>query len=86
MHCCVCYFYAIRVILPVMGIWVDLQVLKIWDLGSTLKSRRAKPSKAKPTAREADKGITCQRRLQGRVADQSALGLRPRWTPSQLHR
>jgi hypothetical protein len=26
----------------VMHIWIDLQVLKIWDLGSTLKSGRAK--------------------------------------------
>jgi hypothetical protein len=32
--------------LLVMRIWVDLQVLKIWDLGSTLKSGQAKLSQA----------------------------------------
>ncbi len=35
--------------LLVMRIWVDLQVLEIWDFGSTLKSRQAKPSQAKPS-------------------------------------
>ncbi len=34
--------------LLVMCIWGDLQVLKIWDYGSTLKSRKVKPSQAKP--------------------------------------
>ncbi len=33
--------------LPVMCIRVDLQVLKIWDFRSTLKSRQAKFSQAK---------------------------------------
>jgi hypothetical protein len=32
-----------------MRIWVNLQVLEIWDFGSTLKSRQAKLSQAKPT-------------------------------------
>jgi hypothetical protein len=35
--------------LLVMRILVDLQVLKIWDLGSTLISKHAKPSQAKPS-------------------------------------
>ncbi len=35
--------------LLVMRIWVNLQVLEIWDFGSTLKSRQAKLSQAKPT-------------------------------------
>jgi hypothetical protein len=36
------------VLLLVMHIWVDLQVLQIWDFGSTLKSKKsaAKPSQA----------------------------------------
>jgi hypothetical protein len=44
------YVYIILVIfvlfLLVMCIWVDLQVLEIWDFGSTLKYRQAKLSQA----------------------------------------
>jgi hypothetical protein len=35
--------------LPVICIWVDLQVPEIWDFGSTLKSRQATLSRAKPS-------------------------------------
>jgi hypothetical protein len=35
--------------LLVMHIWIDSQVLMIWDFGSTLKSGQAKPSQAKPS-------------------------------------
>ncbi len=35
--------------LLVLCIWVDLQVLKIYDFGPTDKSRQAKLSKAKPS-------------------------------------
>ncbi len=35
--------------LPVICIWVDLQVPEIWDFGSTLKSRQAALSQAKPS-------------------------------------
>jgi hypothetical protein len=34
--------------LLVMCIWGDLQVLEIWDSGSTFNSGHAKPSQAKP--------------------------------------
>jgi hypothetical protein len=43
--------------LLVMRIWVDLQVLKIWDFGYALKSRQAKLSQAKPALWEACQGI-----------------------------
>jgi hypothetical protein len=43
--------------LLVMCIWIDLQVLKIWDFGSTFKSRRVKPNHEKPTAWEASKDV-----------------------------
>jgi hypothetical protein len=41
----------------VMCIRIDLQVLKIWDFGSTLKSRGAKPSQVEQTAWELHKGV-----------------------------
>ncbi len=42
--CSVVYIILVLIvlILLLMHIWVDLQVLEIWDLGSTLKSRQAK--------------------------------------------
>jgi hypothetical protein len=35
-------------LLLVMRIWVDLHTLDIWDFGSTLKYRQAKPARGKP--------------------------------------
>ncbi len=69
----------------VMCIWIDLQVLKIRDFGSTLTSQQAEPSQAKPTAWEAYKGIPSQDRLQERMLNQSALGMKPRWIHLQQH-
>jgi hypothetical protein len=45
------------ILLLVMRIWIDSQVLKIWDFGSTLKSGQVKPSQAKPTTLKARWGI-----------------------------
>jgi hypothetical protein len=85
MHYYVCYFCAICVILACGAYLIDLQLLKIWVFGSKFKSRRAKPSQAKPTTWEAYKGISSQCQLQKRMVDQSTLGMRPRWTHSQQH-
>ncbi len=49
--CIVMYIISVLFVLflLVMCIWIDLQVLQIWDFGSTFKSRRAKPSLTKPS-------------------------------------
>jgi hypothetical protein len=49
-----CYSCLLFVLfLLVMRIWIDLQVLKIWEFGSTLESRRVNPSQDKLAAWEA---------------------------------
>ncbi len=50
--CTVCVF------MLVMCIWGELQVLEIWDFGSTLKSEQAKPSQASRV--EARQGVASQ--------------------------
>jgi hypothetical protein len=50
MYCCLQYVISVLFVffLFVMRISIDLQALKIWDFGSTLKSGQAKHSQAKP--------------------------------------
>jgi hypothetical protein len=69
--------------LLVMRIWVDLQVLEIWDLD--LHSNLGKPSLAKPSQAgsvESPPGSPQSAWLREDV-DQSTFGKRPGWTHSQ---
>ncbi len=70
--------------LLVMCIRIDLHMLKMCDFGH-MKSRRVKPSQAKPTAWEACKGIPSQHPQQERTLDQSTLGQRAGWIHLQQH-